>query len=268
MSYTKFARTLALIVPFCFGCAAQGEDPLGGDVGGSTASTGGTTASTGGTSNTGGTTSTGGVSATGGSATAGGSSTGGFGTGGTTTVNTDLPFTENWDDGDMAGWIASDPTLASNFSVVDSDMGKSLQFNSGNGECVLAGGNLAWTDVHLSLKFKIVSGNPTVVIAARLAGVKTYYYIELGNNHFKIRDRNNGASDVVPTDDPPLTTGQWYTIDFVVQGTTVTGSIDGTMIATGTMDSSPPLTSGGIGLGARSGSAGVVLFDDIHVTAP
>lgn len=267
MSHSKLARTLALIVPFCFGCAAQAGDDLGSDVGGSSSSTGGTTASTGGTSNTGGTTSTGGVSA-GGSATGGGTSTGGFGTGGTTTVNTDLPYTENWDDGDMAGWIPSDATLASNFSVVDSDMGKSLQVNAASGECVLAGGNLAWTDVHMTLKFKIVSGAPQAVIAARLAGVKTFYYIELGASHFKIRDRNNGASDVVPVDDPPLTIGQWYTVDFVVQGTTVTGSIDGTVIATGTMSSSPAMPNGGIGLGWRGGSAGVVQFDDIHVTVP
>jgi hypothetical protein len=186
-------------------------------------------------------------------------------------VSLQLPYTEDWESGmiNPNAWLPSDKTLLSLFSIVDDEDGKALQFSTPDNEVQLVGGDVGWTDIKLEVKMKIVSGDPTAAVGVRFNALKTFYYIEIGNEHFKIRDRNNGASDVQPTgDEPPLVAGQWYTVGFIIQGQTVTGQLDGVDIATGPLEGGTPVANGGIALGCKSGFEGVLLFDDVTVSAP
>ncbi len=284
-------RTLLFVIPLCgaalLGCSASADENPYGTPSGSGASTstggggsggsGGSTVGAGGVSATGGaTTSAGGASTGGGgSSSTGGSvgTSGSTGTGGTPPqmVSLALPYTEDWESGTINSyaWLPSDPALLSTFSIVDDEDGKALQFADAGNEIQLVGGDVAWTDVKLELKMKIVTGTPQLAIAVRYAAVKSFYFLEIADGHFKIRDRSGGASDIIPVgDEPALVAGQWYTITLVAQGQTFTGSVDGVEIATGTFSGGTPIANGGIGLGSKSSISGSVLFDDITVSAP
>jgi hypothetical protein len=112
-----------------------------------------------------------------------------------------------------------------------------------------------------------VSGSPEINVAFRYQGLKNYYYLELEDKHFKVRDRSGNNSDLTPTGDkPPIAAGTWYNIALQIKGTAVSGSLNDVVIVSGDF-ATMPIAAGGIAIGVSSGS-GVVLFDDIHVTLP
>jgi hypothetical protein len=286
------------------GCAAQGTSDMPGDrdpnegTTGGTSSTGGSSGSgtssagtgtpSGGSSTTtsGGTTSTGSAgtstsnagtsSATAGSGGSAGTSSGSAGSAGSGTtgpVTVDLPFTEDWESGMISPslWFGTtdnvaDPTNA-NWSIVTDDTGHAAQMNSDGTASLLVGGNSAWTDLKITLRVQVVSGSPKINIAFRYHALKEYYYLEFANSDFKLRDRTSANDDIVPTGTKPaLTTGTWYNIEVDIQGTALTASLNGMMVDSGTF-AATPIPAGGIAIGVGSGT-GVVMFDDIHVTAP
>ncbi len=281
-------RSLLFVVPLCgaalLGCSATANDPAPG---GSTANAGTSSttggggsggSTTGGVSSGGSTTTTGGVSS--GGSTSGGAAgsvgtSGSVGTGGTPPtppqpVSLALPYTEDWETGTInsIAWLPSDPASLAAFSIVADDTDQALQFSNPGSEVQLVGGDVGWTDIKLELKMQLVSGTPTASIAVRYNTYDTYYFLEVGDGHFKIRDRSNGGSDIQPVaDEPVLALGTWYTITVVVQGQNLSASVDGLEIAAGTM-AGTPIANGGIGFGCKSTFSGAVLFDDITVSAP
>jgi hypothetical protein len=184
-----------------------------------------------------------------------------------------LPFTEDFESGMIQPklWTAvadqvPDSTFAK-WAVVADDTGKAAQLTSDGTERFLVGGNSAWTDQKLELRVQIVSGSPEVDIAFRYQALKNYYYLELADKHFKVRDRSGINDDLLPTGDkPPIAAGTWYKITLQIKGTAVTGSLNDVVIVSGNF-ATTPIAAGGIAIGVGSGS-GVVLYDDIHVTAP
>jgi len=284
------SRSLLLVVPLCgaalLGCSAKSEENPYGSTGsgatGNTTSSGGSGGSGGSTTGTGGVT-TGAGGTTAGGTSAGGSATGGaagssVGTSGSTSVggappqavSLALPYTEDWESGAINGlmWMPSVPANLGNFTLVDAEMGKALQFTPSGAEVQLVGGDVAWTDIKLDVKMKFVSGDPRVAIAFRYNTYDTFYFMEIGEGTFKIRDRQDGGGEIAPTvDEPMFTLGTWYTVTVVVQGQNVSASLDGTEIVSGTMVGTP-IANGGIGLGCKSSFTGVVQFDDITVSAP
>jgi hypothetical protein len=195
------------------------------------------------------------------------------GSGNTGPVTVGLPFTEDFESGMISPslWTAvadqaPDPTNA-DWSVVADDTGKAAQLNSDGTARLLVGGNSAWTDQKIDLRLQIVSGSPEINVAFRYSALKQYYYLELENSHFKVRDRTGANTDLVPTGTKPaITAGNWYTISLQIKGTAVSASLDGAVVASGTF-ASTPIAAGGIAIGVSSGT-GVVMFDDIHVSAP
>jgi hypothetical protein len=201
----------------------------------------------------------------------GGASAAGAGNTGPVTVG--LPFTEDFETDMIAPnlWTAIaaqvvDPGLT-DWSVVGDDTGKAAQLNADGTERFIVGGNSAWTDQKLELRVQTVSGKPEIDIAFRFNAVKEYYYLEYEDSHFKVRDRTGANSDITPTGTKPkVVLGTWYKITLQIKGTAVTAALDDTVVASGDF-ATTPIPAGGIAIGVGSGS-GVVLFDDIHVTAP
>jgi len=293
-------QRLALLPLLClaFGCSAaatqspdlrpseqgggtNGGSALAGSGNGSTTS-GGASSSGGSPSGTAGTAS----GAAGSTSAAGGTSSGGSaghaGSGGATAaagsgnagpVTVGLPFSEDWESG-MIGpklWTAvakqvPDSTNAK-WSIANDETGKAAQLDSDGTERFLVGGNGAWTDQKLELRVRVVSGSPEIDIAFRYHAVKEYYYLELANAHFKVRDRTSANSDILPTGDKPaITAGTWYKVTLQIKGTAVSAALNDALIASGSF-ATTPIAAGGIAIGVGSGS-GVVQFDDIHVTLP
>ena len=244
-----------------------------GTASGGTPSSGGTTSSpSGGSSSTG---TAGAISHAGAGGSAAGSvgSAGSGGSGNTGPVTVGLPFTEDFESGAIAPnlWTAiakqvPDPAVTG-WSVVTDDTGKGAQLSSDGTERFLVGGNSSWTDQKLELRVQVVSGSPEIDIAFRFHALKEYYYLEFADSHFKLRDRTSANSDLQPTGTKPaVVAGTWYKIALQIKGTTVTGSLDDMVVATGEF-ASTPIAAGGIAIGVGSGT-GVVMFDDIHVTLP
>lgn len=153
------------------------------------------------------------------------------------------------------------------WSIVADDTGKAAQLSSDGTARLLVGGNGAWTDQKIDLRLQVVSGKPEINVAFRYHALKEYYYLELEDAHFKVRDRTGASEDILPTGDKPaIATGTWYKISLQIKGTAVSASLDDMVIASGTF-ATMPIAAGGIALGVGSGS-GVVQFDDIHVTVP
>ena len=247
--------------------------------GGQPSNSGGTTSSVAGsTSGAAGSSSNGTAGTTSAHGGAGGTSSGSAGSssagaGNTAPVTVGLPFTEDWESGMIAPnlWTAvadQVPDSANtDWSIVADDTGKAAQLNSDGTARFLVGGNGAWTDQKIELRVQTVSGKPEINVAFRYHALKEYYYLELEDDHFKVRDRTGANSDLVPTGDKPaIALGTWYKITLQIQGTSVSASLNDTVIASGEF-ATTPIAAGGIAIGVESGS-GVVLFDDIHVTLP
>jgi len=291
--------TLGCLALSCSAAATQSPDLRESENGGATGSAG--DGATGGSGNAS-TTSGGQPSGSGGQlngaagaksgaagSTSGGGSTGHAGSGGTTTgtagsiasagagntgpVTVGLPFTEDWESGMSAPklWtaVADQVPDAANtdWSVVSDDTGKAAQLSSDGTERFLVGGNGSWTDQKLELRVQVVSGSPEIDIAFRYHALKEYYYLELANAHFKVRDRTGANSDILPTGTKPaITTGTWYKVTLQIRGTAVSASLNDMVVASGDF-ATMPIAAGGIAIGVGSGS-GVVQFDDIHVSLP
>ena len=244
------------------GSTEGGSAPSAGS--GTVASAGSPSASGSGNSNAGG--------AAGGASASGGASTGTSGAASTGPVTANLPFSEDFESGaiDHNRWFAvADQALDGTWggwSVVADDTGKAAQLTSDGTERFLEGGNGAWTDLKVELRVQAVSGSPEVDVLVRYHAVKEYYYLSFAKSTFKIRDRTSANSDLQPTTKPTQALGQWYKLTFVIQGTTVSASLDDVMLVTGSF-ASTPIAAGGVAIGVRSGT-GVAQFDDIHVSLP
>ncbi len=256
------------------GPATGGTTGTGGSV---TTGSGGTTG-TGGAAGKGGATGSGGSVATGGTTGSGGSvATGGSpGTGGTTATGGaagagSTLFSDDFEHG-VATWFtnglgtASTATDGSTVYELDCPMSK---------VCLAANGDVAWTDVLVQARVKIVSFNGSsssyyAAVCARVEDADDYYCVTLrSDGNVAIRGDIAGSSGSIGSSASyGVVTGTWYTVQLKVVGSTITASINGTPVlpkAGSSAITDASLTHGGIGLAVDNG---VAEFDDVLVTTP
>jgi hypothetical protein len=259
----------------------DGEPPAAGkSAGGSggTSATGGNPSISAGTSAKGGTgsagmsTGTAGASHAGsaGTGAGGGSGSGGKGSGGTggtptKPANTNLPYTEDFEDGEPNGYMPwNDSKTAGPWVVVADGAGKVYQPQAAVGDLEFAvGGSTTWTDVAMSVKVRLADDTSGANIAMRFKDPKTYLVVEMAVGKYKLRGRADGSTDdlISPSPKPVIVPGTWYTVGVVAKGTTVTLTLDGTPIGSPVMCNAL-ISNGGIALGVAEGS---VSFDDVKV---
>ncbi len=235
---------------------------------GTAGSTGGNTGmATTGTGGEAGARASGGASGSGGS----GGSPGSAGSGGSgPAASTQLPFHDDFEDGDPNGWMASidaEQMPLGKWSIVADGATKVYEEQQATSDPSWAvGGDYRWTDQHLEAKVKVVSGFPDtlVMLVVRFTSFKTYCFLEVRSNQMKIRVKVDGSTTDVGTYKFPtaLVDGTWYTVGISAKGSTIAAYFAGAQVA---MGSNSSVTAGGIALTATDG---VVAFDDVAVTAP
>jgi hypothetical protein len=266
------------------GCAAAQVDEPDNDSGsGATSSTAGKSSGTGG----GGSGGTGVVPKAGSSSAAGStSSTAGTGSGGTGTAgstgkagssaggsggspptkpaDTNLPYSEDFEDGEPNGFIPwNEDLMAGTWSVVDDAGGKIYQPAAAVGELEFAvGGSTSWTDVAFTVKVRLADADSRAHIVLRMKEPKTYLVVEMAEGAYKLRGRADGSTTdlVAPSPKPVITAGTWHTVGITAKGSAVELTLDGVSIGTGTANAL--ISNGGIALGVAEGS---VAFDDVSV---
>ncbi|HEX2871957.1 MAG TPA: family 16 glycoside hydrolase [Polyangiaceae bacterium] len=204
-----------------------------------------------------------------GSAGAGGGSTGGTsaGTGGTKPVSTNLPFTEDFEDGVADGFIPwNDKATAGVWEVVTDGAGKIYQPKAALSDLEFAvGGSTTWTDVAMTVKVRLNSADTDGQVVLRFKEPKTYLVLEIAEGKYKLRGRAAGSTTdlIAPSPKPVITAGTWYTVGITAKGTAVTLTLDGKQIGA-EAQCAAAISNGGVALGADSGS---VSFDDLKITA-
>jgi len=203
----------------------------------------------------------------GGSGTAGEASGGSGGSGGMKPVapaNTNLPYNEDFEDGEPNGFIPwNEDVNPGMWAVVDDPVGKIYQPAGAVSELEFAvGGSTTWTDVKLTVKVRINDADSRAHILLRMKEPKTYLVVEMAEGTFKLRGRADGSTTdlVAPSPKPVVTPGMWHEVGIVAKGTAVELILDGTSIGTATANAL--ISNGGIGLGVAEGS---VSYDDVSV---
>ncbi|HVQ90869.1 MAG TPA: pectate lyase [Mycobacteriales bacterium] len=168
-------------------------------------------------------------------------------------------FTDDFNDGNASGWSKSGGTWA----VVTDGSGVLQQSNSGSELAREFAGDSGWTNYTVQARVKPVAWGasaPFVALAARASSSTTFYRLALLNtNRVELQAVRSGAVTVLGGVSRTVATGTFYTLRIVVSGSTVTGSVDGAQVATGTSTVSG---TGRIGLQTFHASAS---FDDVLV---
>lgn len=200
---------------------------------------------------------------------AGGGATGGTstGTGGTKPTSTNLPFTEDFEDGVADGFIPwNDKATAGVWEVVTDGAGKIYQPKAALSDLEFAvGGSTTWTDVAMTVKVRLNSADTDGQVVLRFKEPKTYLVLEIAEGKYKLRGRAAGSTTdlISPSPKPVIAAGTWYTVGITAKGTTVSLTLDGKAIGAPVMCAAA-ISNGGVALGADSGS---ISFDDLSIAA-
>jgi 3-keto-disaccharide hydrolase len=167
---------------------------------------------------------------------------------------------------DASHWAAN---TAGDWSIVNDTTKVYKQGNTAPAFRVAVAGNAAWTDVAIETRVKILGfagqANPEVVgIYARFKDANNHYYAALrSDGKLGIRTKISGSNNTPGNNaDVGFVVGKWYTIKFVVVGSTLTAYVDGVMKNTIT---DAAIASGAVAIGGINSTAE---FDDVKVTAP
>jgi hypothetical protein len=278
--------SVACAMACAFGCATEQVDEMpqdsgtaakpslsgagGGGSGGSKPSSAGMSGSSSGTTAKGGAgNGTAGSVGVAGNSQAGVSSTAGSSAGGAPPkpADTNLPFTEDFEDGEPNGFISwNEDLMAGAWAVVDDAGNKVYQPQAAVGELEFAvGGSTAWTDVVFSAKVRLNDADSDAQIVVRFTPPKTYLVVEMAVGKFKLRGRADGSTQdlIAPSPKPVIAAGTWYTVAITAKGNMVSLTLDGMAIGS-TVAANDAISNGGIALGVAEGS---VSFDDLSVVA-
>ncbi|MFY1636901.1 family 16 glycoside hydrolase [Solwaraspora sp. WMMB335] len=168
-------------------------------------------------------------------------------------------FTDDFGDGDHAGWSTSGGSWA-----VTADGGPVLRQGGTSANARALVGDAGWTDYTVTARVKptVFNGSDRfAAVLARVAASTSYYYLALrSSDRVELKRLVGGSSTTLASVGVPVDTDTWYTLRLTVAGTTLTGQVDGGPLLTAT-DST--YASGGIGLATFNASAN---FDDVTVT--
>ena len=204
----------------------------------------------------------------GGTAAGGGSGSGGKGGSGgmpTKPANLNLPYLEDFEDGEANGYMPwnEDGTQGA-WAIVADGAGKVYQPQATVGDLEFAvGGSTTWTDVAMSVKVRLADDQAGAQIVLRFKEPKTYLFVEMAVGKFKLRARSAGSTKdlISPSPKPTIVPGMWHTVGITAKGTTVTLTLDNMPIGAPVMCDAA-ISNGGVALGVAEGS---VAFDDVTV---
>ncbi|GIF97508.1 pectate lyase family protein [Catellatospora citrea] len=167
-------------------------------------------------------------------------------------------FSDDFEDGNSTGWSKSGGSWS-----VTAD-GSQVYRQTSTGADAKAQAGATWTGQSVSARVKpIAFGNSTrsVGVAARLQSLSNYYSLVLtGSGTAQLRRVSGGGVTTLATATVAVSPGTWYTLRLDAFGSSLTGYVNGTQVATAT-DST--FSSGRIGLMASYAGAA---FDDVTVS--
>ncbi|WP_420115878.1 right-handed parallel beta-helix repeat-containing protein [Micromonospora sp.] len=176
-----------------------------------------------------------------------------------TTASAATMFSDDFTDGDTAGWSRSGGT----WGVVTDGSPALRQSDAGSGNARLFAGNAGWTDYTVQARVKPLSLGPgsQVGLLARAAGSTRYYRLALlPDDRAQLQAVNGGTVTVLAGISHPVATGTWHTLAVEVTGSTVRGRVDGVFVGEVT---NPLIGAGRIGVQTTYSSAS---FDDVLVS--
>jgi hypothetical protein len=182
-----------------------------------------------------------------------------------------LLFSDDFEDGDAQGWIATANGSATWAVALDGTNHVLQGTTTISALDWIAAGDVRWTDQLMEATVKITSvPDPTcrLVMAARFVGVTDYTFIDMtGDGRLRTRETVAGSTTNLASSynlGAPLAAGNVYRLGLAIKGTAVTASLNGTAVATGTQVVSTA-ANGGIAFGLDCIGAS---FDDVRVTLP
>lgn len=168
-------------------------------------------------------------------------------------------FSANFEDGSTSAWSKSGGT----WTVVTDGSKVLQQSNATTSNARLFAGDSSWTDYTVQARVKPLSlgSGGYVGLLARASSATTFYRLALlPGNSVQLQAVNSGSVTVLGSLSRTVATGTWYTLALTVQGTQVSGTIDGTSVASAT---SSVVAKGRIGVQTSLSTANV---DDVLVT--
>ncbi|KAB8140301.1 DUF1080 domain-containing protein [Chloroflexia bacterium SDU3-3] len=167
-------------------------------------------------------------------------------------------LSDTFEDGNADGWA----TTGGSWSVV-TDGSKVYQQSTVSGQSRSLAGS-SWADQTVEAKVKPLSfsgGSEYVGVIARAQSATSFYTLIIRNaNKIELRRISSGSTNTLTSVSFTVDTNTWYTLRLQVQGSTLTGYVNGTKYVTAT-DSQ--YASGQVGLVTYNGTAS---FDDVSVT--
>lgn len=168
-------------------------------------------------------------------------------------------FSDDFNDGNANGWTATSGTWG---IITD---GSPAYKQSGTSEGRTSAGSSSWKDYSVQAKIKLDTFNAgnRVYLAARYVDGNNYYAASLYNNNggtLEIRKKVSASSSTLVSKSYALTTGIWYDVKLVVEGTSIQLYVGGVLQLSAT-DSSQ--SAGAIGLITQGGA--MAKYDDIVV---
>jgi hypothetical protein len=165
---------------------------------------------------------------------------------------------DDFEDGDTAGWAKSGGTWA-----VVTDGGKVLrQSDTGNDLAREFAGDTGWTDYTLSARVKATSltaADSAAGIAARASGAHQFDRLVLAPGVARLEQVKGSAITVLGS--AAVTATGWHTLRIDVNGSAITGYVDGAKVASGKTS----IAKGRVGVQTVDASAE---FDDVTVGDP
>jgi polygalacturonase len=171
-------------------------------------------------------------------------------------------FSDNFEDGDTAGWT----TVAGTWAVTAEDGNQVLSTSKTQTALITANAGAAWTDYTYEAKVKVplINNEENAGLVFRVKDDKNFYMYRMNAKTKKMELFKSVEGTMTSVSDTPFApTKQWYTMKVIVKGNTVKGYVDGELKTEWT-NPTTELTSGGVGFRTTSAK---VLFDDATVTA-
>jgi hypothetical protein len=171
----------------------------------------------------------------------------------------DTAFSANFEDGSTNAWSKSGGT----WSVVTDGSKVVQQSNATSGNARIFAGDTGWTGYTVQARVKplTLGSGGYVGLLARATSSTTFYRLALlPGNLMQLQALNSGSLTVLGSVSRTVSAGTWYTLSLTVNGSQISGSVDGGTVATAT---STLVGNGRIGLQTSSSTANV---DDVIVT--
>ncbi|MEC0268074.1 chondroitinase-B domain-containing protein [Paenibacillus anseongense] len=134
-----------------------------------------------------------------------------------------------------------------------------VQTSSTTNTYIVTNGTSSWSNYTYSAKVKVGSTSVRNGIVARYTNSNNYYFLILYNGNLLLNKKVSGSTTTIQQVPFTANTSTFYNLQLVVNGTSVQGYVNGTLMVQGTDMS---LTNGVPGFYAN----GVAEFDDVSVT--